>query len=103
VCIDVGRGERNVARHWVLAEDGRYRMWYAVAGDEPYRLGYAESDDGLRWKRLDERVGIGLSPSGWDSRAMAYPWVERDDCRHVMLYNGSDYGRDGFGLAVSDG
>jgi hypothetical protein len=101
VCIDVARGERNVARPWVVVDGGRYRMWYAVAGDEPYRLGYAESEDGLCWERLDERIGIGLSDSGWDSRAMAYPWVERDGDRHLLLYNGNDYGREGFGLAVA--
>ena len=57
--------------------------------------------DGLDWERLDEHVGIGLSKSGWDSHAMAYPWVERDGDRYVLYYNGNDYGREGFGLAVA--
>jgi predicted GH43/DUF377 family glycosyl hydrolase len=101
VCIDLQAGERNIARPWVLEEGGRYLMWYAAAGDHPYRLGYAESRDGLDWERRDDRVGIGLSDSGWDSRAMAYPWVERDGDRYLLLYNGNDYGRQGFGLAVA--
>lgn len=101
VCIDHRPGERNIARPWVVEDGGRYRMWYAAAGDRPYRLGYAESSDGLDWERQDERVGIGLSDSGWDSQAMAYPWVERDGDRYVLLYNGNDYGREGFGLAVA--
>ena len=101
VCIDHQSGERNIARPWVLEDGGRYRMWYAAAGDHPYRLGYAESSDGLDWERQDERVGIGLSESGWDSQAMAYPWVQRDGDRYVLLYNGNDYGREGFGLAVA--
>ena len=102
VCIDHLPGERNIARPWVLADEGGYRMWYAAAGDAPYRLGYAESPDGLEWERRDALVGIGLSESGWDSHAMAYPWVERDGARHRLLYNGNDYGREGFGLAVAD-
>ena len=102
VCVDHLPGERNVARPWVLSEGGRYRMWYAAAGERPYRLGYAESADGLEWTRLDENVGIGLSESGWDSQAMAYPWVERDGDRYLLLYNGNDYGRAGFGLAVAE-
>jgi hypothetical protein len=101
VCIDHRRGERNIARPWVLEEDGRYRMWYARAGELPYRLGYAESGDGLDWHRLDERIGIDLSETGWDSQAMAYPWVERHGDRYLLLYNGNEYGREGFGLAVA--
>jgi predicted GH43/DUF377 family glycosyl hydrolase len=36
----------------VLHEAGRFRMWYS-GGDlhEPDAIGYAESDDGLRWRR----------------------------------------------------
>ena len=30
-----------------------YRMWYAVRGDR-YRIGYAESADGLTWTRRDD-------------------------------------------------
>jgi hypothetical protein len=91
VCVDHRRGERNIARPWVVEDDGRYRMWF----------GFAESADGLDWERLDERVGIDLSAGGWDSQAMAYPWVERDGDRYLLLYNGNDYGREGFGLAVA--
>jgi hypothetical protein len=101
VCIDHAPGERNIARPWVLEDDGRYRMWFAAAGDAPYRLGYAESADGFDWTRLDDRVGISPSDHGWDSHAMAYPWVERDGGRYLLLYNGNDYGREGFGLAVA--
>ncbi len=103
VCIEHGPGERNIARPWVLAERDRYRMWYAAAGDRPYRLGYAESRDGLDWERRDEHVGIALSEPGGTRARWHIPWVERDGDRHLLLYNGNDYGREGFGLAVTDG
>jgi BNR repeat-like domain len=100
VCIGHKPGETNIARPWVLRERGFYRMWCARAGDA-YRLGYAESEDGLEWNRLDERVGIEPSSDGWDSEAMAYPCVLSEPERLLLLYNGNDYGREGFGLAVS--
>src|SRR5690242_21129106 len=41
-------------------------LWYSYKGAD-YRIGYAESKDGLRWKRLDEKAGIDVSPGGFDS------------------------------------
>src|SRR3546814_9575030 len=53
VAIDFASDEENaLARPFVLKEDGRYRMWFAHEG-EAYRLGYAESDDGIRRQRDD--------------------------------------------------
>ena len=47
----------SVMNPCVLLEDGRYRMWYS-AGEtyEPNVLGYAESMDGLHWKKRPEPV-----------------------------------------------
>ena len=65
-----------------------------------YSLGYAESLDGIQWKRLDSEVGIGTSPSGWDSEMIEYPFVFDHAGGRYMLYNGNGYGKTGFGLAV---
>lgn len=36
----------------VMADDGKYRMWYGTGyGDHPKHLCYAESDDGRRWRK----------------------------------------------------
>jgi hypothetical protein len=52
--------EGDVAyRPCVIADGGRYRMWYQCfsftnyhgAGGPPYYLGYAESDDGYQWHK----------------------------------------------------
>jgi len=64
-----------------------------------YRIGHAVSDDLLRWERDDESVGIDKSPSGWDSQMMCYPHVFQVESRILMLYNGNEFGRHGFGLA----
>lgn len=103
VCVDLRPGERNIARPCVLRRGGGgYRMWYSYNEGRGYRVGYAESGDGLAWARKDGEAGIELSASGWDSEAMAYPWVFEHAGRSYMLYNGNGFGREGFGLAVAD-
>jgi hypothetical protein len=101
VAIDYGDGEFAFGRPCVLrdSETRRYRMWFSVRGDA-YRLGYAESIDGIVWERDDERANLPLSPSGWDSEMITYPVVFADNGRLQMLYNGNDYGRSGIGLAT---
>ena len=102
VSIPLGPGERNLARPCVVPGPGGYRMWYSRASGQGYRPGYAESGDGLHWTRRDEAVGIEVSADGWDSDAIAYPWVVVEGDHEFMFYNGNGYGRDGFGLAVRD-
>jgi len=78
-----------------------YEMWfsYRSGAGEKYRIGYAESEDGVHWRLANDNAGIALSDSGWDSDMMAYPFVfDHLDTRY-MLYNGNGYGETGFGLA----
>jgi hypothetical protein len=74
-------------------------MWFSHRG-EHYRIGYAESDDGIRWTRMDSEVGLTVSDSGWDSVGLCYPYVFDHKGTRFMLYNGNEYGKSGFGLAV---
>jgi len=102
VCIDFkSDDEYAISRPCVVHDGNVYRMWYACRGDR-YRLGYAESADGVVWRRLDEEAGIDVSPSGWDSEMVEYPCVVDTGNRRMMLYNGNDYGRTGIGIAVTD-
>ena len=80
-------------------EDGIFRMWYSYKG-ESYRMGYAESDDGVTWTRQDDRVGIDVSADGWDSEMIEYPCIFNHKGRKYMLYNGNNYGFDGIGMAI---
>lgn len=101
-CLNLQGDETNIARLWVVADGGVYRGWYSVGGGRAgYRIGYAESADGLEWTRLDERAGIALSPDGWDATAQAYPAVVKHDGRWFMFYNGNAFGREGIGLAIA--
>jgi len=100
VCLDYPSDEEYAfARPYVRCDADRYRMWFAVRGQR-YRIGYAESTDGLVWSRLDHERGLSASGSGWDSEMVEYPWLFEYKGREYMLYNGDDYGRSGVGLAV---
>ena len=100
VCIDYQSPEEYaISRPCVLKDGDLYRMWFAARGNS-YRIGYAESADGLTWTRKDHESGIDVSATGWDSEMVAYPYVFTHDDDLYMLYNGNDYGKTGIGLAV---
>jgi predicted GH43/DUF377 family glycosyl hydrolase len=102
VCIDFGsEAEYAISRPCVLKEGGVYRMWYSYRG-ESYRIGYAESEDGIHWTRKDDLVGLDVSESGWDSEMIEYPYVFDHNGERYMLYNGNGYGKTGIGLAILD-
>jgi hypothetical protein len=108
VCLNyLFEGEANV-RPCVIKDSGLYRMWYCFRGsihyrtdkEQSYRIGYAESQDGINWIRKDDDVGIERSAEGWDSIMLAYPYVYEHKGRKYMLYNGNGFGESGFGYAI---
>lgn len=100
VCIDfASEDEHAIARPSVVRDGNIYRMWYSYRGDR-YRIGYAESPDGLSWTRHDGERGLIPAGDGWDSEMCAYGYVFDHGGRRYMLYNGNGYGRTGFGVAV---
>lgn len=87
--------------------NGKYHMYFSYRyafdfknNDRGYRIGYATSNDLFNWKREEKNVGIGLSKSGWDSKDMHYPHVFELDDKWYMIYNGNEFGKYGFGLAI---
>ena len=96
-------GEYALSKPFVIDDEGRLKMWYSFRGNNDistYRIGYAESENGLDWTRMDKQVGIDVSESGWDSEMVCYPFVFDYQENRYMLYNGNGYGRTGFGLAI---
>ena len=105
VCIGFTDDEYAFARPCVLKENGLYNMWYSFKkgqDDYRYKMGYAESVDGLEWVRKDNEVDLVPSKDGWDSEMVTYPFVFNHNGKKYMLYNGNWYGKTGFGLAVKD-
>lgn len=102
VSIDFSEPSENaLARPMVLRDGPIWRMWFAHKG-EAYRMGYAESRDGLSWVRDDTYAGLDVSAGEFDGDMVAYAAVMKHRDQHVMFYNGNDYGRDGIGLAIAD-
>lgn len=89
------------SRPSVIKDNNGYHMWfsYRSGGGTKYRIGYAKSSDGLNWERYSDS-GIDVSLDGWDSEMICYPFVFDHKGERYMLYNGNDYGKAGFGIAV---
>lgn len=110
ICIDYDDFTQAIGRPCVYVEDDRYRMLYSYRAatdyrsdlSQSYRLGYAESEDGLRWTRMDDLVGIERSQEGWDSEMIEYCYLYRGGGFTYLFYNGNGFGKSGFGYAVLD-
>ncbi|SDF87772.1 hypothetical protein [Sporomusa acidovorans] len=101
VCIDiVNENEHGFGRPYIIKHDGKYKMFYSIRVKYlGYRLGYAESTDGINWIRKDQDIGINVSESGWDSEAVCYSAVIKINDQYYMFYNGNEFGKTGFGWA----
>jgi hypothetical protein len=93
--------EYGFGRPYVLDDGARLRMWYSIRShSRGYRLGYAESTDGVAWERRDDEAGIDVSTGGWDSEMIHCGWVQPTAFGTYLFYNGNGYGETGFGAAV---
>ncbi len=92
----------------VFYRNGLYHMYFCYRQaygfrentQNSYRIGYAKSRDLVSWDRDDDAAGIDVSDEGWDSLMQCYPYTFEMDGTVYMLYNGNEFGRYGFGLAV---
>jgi hypothetical protein len=93
--------EYGFGRPYVDTDGDTLRMWYSIRShSRGYRLGYAESADGIEWNRMDDRVGIDVSSEGWDSEMIHCGWVQGAEDATYLFYNGNGYGATGFGVAA---
>ena len=92
----------------LVAFDGVYLMTFCYRypdgfRNDPargYRLGFAVSRDLITWERDDEIAEIGKHSSGWDDFMSCYPNLTLQDSNLILLYNGNNFGKEGFGLAT---
>jgi hypothetical protein len=95
----------------VIGIGGRHHMFFCYresfdfrqAAGRGYRIGHAYSDDLVNWQRDDGHPRLEGTPGDWDSDMQCYPHVFECDGRIYLLYNGNEFGRLGFGLAVLEG
>lgn len=102
VVLDLANADEfGFGRPYILTEGQLYKMWYSIRSlSKGYRLGYAESADGLHWDRKDADVGIDVSSTGWDSTMITFPNIQITSYGTYMFHNGNNYGETGFGVAV---
>ena len=92
----------------VIEFDGRYHMFFCYRQSfdfrknkaRGYRIGHAYSEDLANWTRDDDDPRLDVTPGAWDSDMLCYPQVFGWDSKVYLLYNGNEFGRYGFGLAV---
>nr|BFE90316.1 hypothetical protein GCM10020185_08520 [Pseudomonas brassicacearum subsp. brassicacearum] len=77
---------------------GGLEMWFSYRSGtgDTYRIGYATTDGGTQWRLALEEAGIDVSPDGWDSEMIEYPFVFDHKHNRYMLYNGNSYGKNRF-------
>lgn len=100
-CIKIeNENEHGFGRPYVIEHNGIYKMFYSIRVKHlGYRLGYAESNDGISWVRKDNLMNLDVSKDGWDSEMITYSAVIEIDGKLIMFYNGNGFGKTGFGYA----
>ena len=92
----------------VIKIDSIWHMYFCyreMAGfrtvkNKSYRIGYAYSKNLVDWIRDDDNAGIHISETGWDSEMMCYPNIFKCNNNIYLLYNGNEFGKDGYGIAL---
>jgi hypothetical protein len=97
-----GEDEHGFGRPWVVKRGlNDYQLFYSIRRRSfaAYRLGYAESKDGINWVRKDDEMGLDVTPGGFDSDAIMYSAVISVGDKTYCFYNGNNFGEHGFGVA----
>ncbi len=74
-CIEPKTSLEANVRPSVIKENNKYKMWFCYRGSydfrdgkDSYRIGYAESLDGIHWTRKDEMAGLEYYDQEWDKK-----------------------------------
>jgi hypothetical protein len=110
IIVDRLGPDESQALPTVLEINGRYHMLFCYRQsfdfrsnkNRGYRIGHAWSDDLVNWKRDDDNPFLDVTPDDWDSEMLCYPHLFKFDGKACLLYNGNEFGRYGFGLAVME-
>lgn len=98
--------EHGFGRPWVTKRGPNdYQLFYSIRrrSFNAYRLGYAESSDGVLWERKDDEMGLDVSSDGFDSHAIMYSDVITAKGGTYYFYNGNNFSEDGFAVAELTG
>lgn len=94
-CIKLKKGERAVARPFVIYENKKFKMWYCYEKKtDGYKIGYGESLDGKNWKRKDNKIKF-INKLNGEDKMRAYPNLIKLNGKTFIFYNGNNYGEKG--------
>lgn len=95
--------EHGFGRPWVThLDDSRKKLFYSIRSKTTlnYKLGYAEGKTYTEWSRQDHLLNLNCSQQGFDSEGIMYTSIINHKGSTYCLYNGNNFGRDGFGIAI---
>ena len=94
--------EKNIARSAVIKDEEKYKVWFSYVPPETeyYRIEYAESNDFKTWDRKDMLARIDVIKDGFDNKMVVYTIVYKYKHQIYMLYNGNNFGENGFCIAT---
>ena len=98
-CLKLKKEERALARPYVIYENKLFKMWYSYEKKVgAYKIGYAESKNGIEWKRKDNQI-LFINKTKGESLMREYPAIIKYKKKKYLLYNGNSYGKEGIFLA----
>lgn len=81
--------EDDINRNCIIKVDGIYKMWYTGQARDHSYIGYAESEDGINFRRIsDEPVMISEFP--WEDASVMNPCVIYEDNQYKMWYSAGE-------------
>jgi len=100
IAPDLAAGEIGFGRPWITLRNGRYEMSLSIRRRSGYSLVTGHSADGLRWTLEGPAVETG--PDAWDSEMVCYGATIDVGGHRYLFYNGNQFGRTGFGVAIEE-
>jgi predicted GH43/DUF377 family glycosyl hydrolase len=100
VCLKLEEDEYGLTAPNIYKNKGLYHMFYSVRSiSKGYRMGYATSSNSYDWERLDSKIGLNVSPEGWDSDMVCFGNIFKYNEKTYLFYCGNHYGIGGMGYA----
>jgi hypothetical protein len=97
-----------IGRPVVIQEEGIYKMYFSYRNsngyrtnpEKSYRLGYAESIDGVHFEKVNKNFEILGKRKDWESIMNEYCHLYTFEGVKYIIYNGNGFGKSGFGYAT---
>jgi len=94
--------EDKVNRNCVIKADGKYKMWYTGQARGHSFIGYAESDDGIHFRRVGNEPVL-FCERAWEGFSIMNPCVLQENGKYRMWYAaGETYEPNVLAYAESD-